>query len=274
MLGGRSGFRAFWRLWWYKTGLIIEILSLFIHLQSCLGACWERLGSSTWEHPPWVPGSQSRVLSSWHTHGARTDSEHTSSVIHLHGWRVARAPMWRETRDAVRWSCCCLVLFVPPFLQCHYKGQLLATEEKKNTSMLKLGLTADVPSKYLPVTWHLWLNLKNKCFLSVWWNKSSSLSCLWDYLFKYTWKKALYTQNKIEAHNLISTINHMKTLNFVKQKNGKVVYGLELCVTSRKLQKPCTLCVCLTLPLSSGPRHLLLWHDKAICCRICCSHKT
>lgn len=82
MLGGRSGFRAFWRLWWYKTGLIIEILSLFIHLQSCLGACWERLGSSTWEHPPWVPGSQSRALSSWHTHGARTDSEHTSSVIH------------------------------------------------------------------------------------------------------------------------------------------------------------------------------------------------
>lgn len=83
MLEGRSGFRAFWRLWWYKTGLIIEILSLFIHLQSCLGACWERLGSSTWEHPTWVPGSQSRVLSPWHTHGARTLSVHIFSVIHL-----------------------------------------------------------------------------------------------------------------------------------------------------------------------------------------------
>lgn len=76
----RSGFRRFWRLWWYKTSLIIEILSVFIHLQSCLDSCWERLGSSTWEHPPWVSGSQCGILNSGHTHTTRLNSTQHSNL--------------------------------------------------------------------------------------------------------------------------------------------------------------------------------------------------
>lgn len=158
MLGGRSGFRAFWRLWWYKTGLIIEILSLFIHLQSCLGACWERLGSSTWEHPPWVPGSQSRALSSWHTHGARTDSEHTSSVIHLQLTCSESADVARDTRRGLLVLLLCRVV-CPPFLQRHYKSQLLTTEENFKKKKLRGKVGADcrrsfqVPSSHMkPMT--------------------------------------------------------------------------------------------------------------------------
>lgn len=49
---------------------------------------------------------------------------------------------------------------------------------EKKISKVKLGLTADAPPKYLPVI--------NKCFQSVWWNKSSGQRWLQDPLYKYT----------------------------------------------------------------------------------------